>query len=74
MSKLHPPVFPGTEHEIHAASSTILALRRHGMTWREVSERTGYSRMNAIRLGHGVFELLDALANIRKAELLNAGR
>jgi hypothetical protein len=72
MSQPQPPAFPTTEQAIHAASSEIIALRRQGATWRVVSERTGFTRMDAIRLGHGVFELIDALAAVRKAELLNA--
>lgn len=51
---------PSTPGEIHDAAVLVQRLRAGGMSWREVSERTGYARVDAIQLAHNLFGLTDA--------------
>lgn len=51
---------PTTAREIHDAAAVVRGLRRQGLTWKEVSARSGYSRVQALQLVHNVFALTDA--------------
>lgn len=56
-------VMPTTAQDIQDAARYLRKLRRQGLTWREVSERTGYSRVQSLQLVHNVFALIDATNN-----------
>lgn len=59
---------PATPQQIHAASARVRGLRDKGLTWRQVSEETGYSRVQALQLVHNMFGLIDAATAARRAE------
>lgn len=60
---------PTTEQGIYAEATRIRGLRRAGMSWRQISETTGYTRVEAIRLAHGESQLMAAVATARYDEL-----
>lgn len=51
---------PTTPTGIHEAAAEVRALRGSGLTWAEVSVKTGFTRASALRLTHNLFELTDA--------------
>lgn len=54
---------PTTAQDIHDAARRLRGMRRRGLSWREISEQTGYSRVQALQLVHNVFALIDATNN-----------
>lgn len=60
---------PTTEQEIFSEATRLRAMRRNGMTWREISEATAYTRTEAIRLVHGESQLLSEVAFQRYSDL-----
>lgn len=54
---------PATAHDIHDAARHLRGLRDQGLTWKEIAEQTGYSRVQALQLVHNVFALIDATNN-----------
>lgn len=69
MSPSETVTLPTTEQGIYTEATRIRALRRDGMSWREISETTGYSRVESIRLAHGESQLMAAVATARYDEL-----
>lgn len=69
MSNSETLTLPTTEQGIYTEATRIRELRRDGMTWREISETTGYTRVAAIRLAHGESQLMAAVATARFDEL-----
>lgn len=69
MSNQQAPAFPTTEHGIYVEATRVRGLRREGLSWREVSEATGYTRVEAIRLAHGESQLMAAVAASRYSEM-----
>ncbi|MGK3708922.1 hypothetical protein [Arthrobacter sp. IK3] len=51
---------PSTPAEIHDAAGVVRGLRLRGMTWKAISEETGFSRVDSMRLVHDLFTLTDA--------------
>lgn len=62
-----PRLLPTAVEEIHSAAAEVRQLRAKGASWAAVSTATGFSRVNAIRLVHNLFELTDAATRGRAA-------
>lgn len=62
-----PRDLPATVGEIHSAAEEVRTLRSNGASWAAVSTATGFSRVNAMRLVHNLFELTDAATRGRAA-------
>lgn len=59
---------PATVQGIHDAAEEVRALRRQGMSWAEVRKQTGFTRVDAMRLVHNLFELTDAVQRSQEPE------
>ena len=64
-----PVTLPTTGQGIYTEAARIRGLRRDGLNWREISEATGYTRVEAVRLAHGESQLMAAVATARFNEL-----
>lgn len=60
---------PATAAEIHDAAVEVQRLRSRGLTWRQVSERTGFSRVDSLQLAHNLFRLTDAAYEAAKHDI-----
>ena len=60
---------PATAAEIHDAAVEVQRLRSGGLTWRQISEKTGFSRVDPLQLAHNLFNLTDAAYEASKHEI-----
>lgn len=67
-----PRPMPTTVEGILEAASDIRRLRAAGHMWAHVSEITGYTRTDAIRLAHATFELIDGMVDETRRNTLVA--